>query len=101
MTWQWLNEHRLVFAVAGCPEDELDDLLDDLDAVLADPYDPAYTSPMRGDRAHVDRMIALLRNGWVLVFSVAQGGVMPTTSDPSLVVRSLERRFPKWPPNEE
>ncbi|MDQ1423677.1 MAG: hypothetical protein QOD72_1175 [Acidimicrobiaceae bacterium] len=93
MTWRWLNEHRLGYALVECPPDELDDLLDDLDAVLADPEDPNYTSPMRGTHDHVDRSIALLRHGWVLVFSVYPNGV-PPWSEPGLVVRSLDR-FPR------
>ena len=63
MEWRWGNEHRLTHALGLIEnDDEVDDLLDALDAVLADPGAPELivSYPMRGTSDHVDRIIAEL-----------------------------------------
>ena len=92
--WRWLNEPRLTWALDQCPDEQLDDVLDALDLLLEDPWRADLTAVMQSTRDHVDRMIALLPHGWVLVYSIHPDGVPPGPRQPGLVVRSLDHRFP-------
>ncbi len=93
MEWRWLNEHRLTHALDTCAPAELDDLLDALDELLADPQRPDMTAPMHGTKDKMDRTIALLPHGWVLVYTVCPAVVPPAVKHPSLVVKSFDKRF--------
>lgn len=89
MEWRWGNEHRLYFALDRVTDPQvLDDLLDALDDVLADPYGP-LCSVMRADLYHTERRIAALPHLWYLVFTPAPGGAPPATTKPLLIVRDL------------
>ena len=91
--WRWYNQHRLYFALDKCEDlNEVNDVLDGLDDVLANPSGP-MTTPMRGTHDHVDRVIALLPRGWVVVYSIYPNGVPPQRA-PGLLVRDLRCEFP-------
>ncbi len=88
--WQWGNAAKLHLALDHVVVDEVrDDLLDALDAVLEDPFGP-WSSPMRGDDRHADRMIAAMPHGFYLVFTPYPNGCPPVMS-PVLVVRAFYR----------
>jgi hypothetical protein len=88
--WEWVNEQRLTWALDKITDDSvLDDLLDALDDVLADPYGETVTSPMRGTMYRMDRFIAPLPHGYFVVFSPYPDGIPPSTSRPSLLVRAF------------
>lgn len=92
MIWVWANEHRLYIALDKVSDrDELDDLLDALDEVLADPYGGA-ASHMRGTSRTVDRWILPLPHGWVLVYTPYPAGI-PPQSKPMVLVRDLIKMF--------
>ncbi len=92
--YRWLNEHRLTHQLDKITDDdELDDVLDALDEIARDPNGSPLAAPMQGTRDHVDRMIALLPHGWVVVYSIYEQGVPPGPQVPSLVVRSFDKRF--------
>ncbi len=91
---RWYNEHRLTFALDKVTDEgELEAVLEGLDMVMADPYGP-LTTEMRGTRDHVDRRIAILPRGWVLVFTPYPNGVFPHR-EPGLLVRELRCQFPE------
>lgn len=91
--WQWGNEHRLTNGLDHCEPEHLDDVLDCLDLILDDPAGTVLAAPMRGTRDHVDRMIAPIAHGWVLVYSIYPDGVPPVTGQPTVLVRSFDKRF--------
>ena len=91
--WQWGNESRLTSGLDRCDPEHLDDLLDSLDLILDDPVGSVLAAPMQGTHDHVDRMVAVIAHGWVLVYSVYPDGIPPATSRPTVVVRSFDKRF--------
>ena len=95
MEWSWGNEHRITWALQAVDdEDLLDSLLDDLEAILTDPFAPVgvFVHRMRGTSDHVDRWVAHLAGGWVLTYTPYPGGV-PPMKDPIVVVRDLRLAF--------
>lgn len=94
MAHRWLNEHRLTWQLDTIEnDDELDDVLDALESIADSPSDNPLAAPMQGTHDHVDRQIALLPHGWVLVYSVYPQGVLNGPQEPSIVVRSFDKRF--------
>ena len=86
MEWRWANEHRIFFALDKVTDPEVvDDILDALDEVLADPYG-LWSAPMQGNRTHSDRLIAALPHGWYIVFTPQPQGAWPAMKSPALVV---------------
>ena len=86
--WRWGNEGKLLVALDHILDPKVrDDLLDALDAILADPEGPAV-SHMRGPLYRTDRCTALLPHLWYLVFTPYPDGV-PPSNHPVLVVRDF------------
>jgi hypothetical protein len=97
--WHWVNTARLTTALdkwaPTVDNDDMDAVLDALEEIAANPYDSLQTAKMQGTRDHVDRWVALLPHNWILVYSIYPAGVVPTTNQPSLLVRDFMQGFPE------
>lgn len=79
MAWRWLNQYRIVDALTA--EDELaqEAVLDALDRILDNPYEPygVDVHVMKGAGARAGRMIAWLPRGFVLTYQTYDDGPPP------------------------
>lgn len=100
MEWQWANEHRLTWQLDKITANVvLDDLLDALAELLIDPYRTDLSSPMRGRMYGQDRFIAPLPHGYALVFTPYPDGIVPTTSEPTLLIRDFFNMAARFDPD--
>lgn len=90
MEWVWANEHRLTWQLDKITDnDVLDDLLDALDELIANPLTDELSSPLRGPLYRQDRFVAPLPHGYFIVFTPYPNGIAPVTSRPTLLIRDF------------
>lgn len=88
MEWRWTNEYRIVELLRQEDDEARGAVLDALDRILEDPFDPygVDVHKMRGKGAREDRRIAWLPRGFVLTYQPYLNGPPPLAGNHVSVV---------------
>lgn len=79
MAWRWTNDFRIVEALESEPQEVRDIVLDALDRILENPFEPenVEVTMLRGPEARAERRIAWLPRGFILTYQPYFNGPPP------------------------